>query len=81
MNARVRLTASLRRRIFLEASRIDRVQLLMLPPMRHYFVRVRADELAFQAMKMGCFVLTTPCNKKLPIDLIHNGAMHEVIKM
>lgn len=47
MCARVWLTASLGRRVLLETGCVNRVQFLMLPSMSHYFIRIRAHEIAF----------------------------------
>lgn len=51
MGATVR-RADLTRSEFLESGRVDRIELLMLSPVRDHFVRVRADEVAFDAVEM-----------------------------
>lgn len=49
--------ARLTRCELLKARRRDAVQFRVLPPVRDHLVRVRADEVALQAMKMRRFVL------------------------
>lgn len=48
--------AVLRRRVLLEAGRIDAVQLGVLPPVRHHLVGVRAHELALEAVEVRSLV-------------------------
>lgn len=50
--------AVLARGELLETGRLDRVELLVLPPVRHHLVRVGADELALQAVEVGRLVLS-----------------------
>lgn len=47
-----------------EAGRPDELELAVVAPVRDHFVRVRADEVAFQAMEMGRFVVDACANKK-----------------
>ena len=53
--------AALRRCELFEAGRQDRVGLLMLAPVGHHFVRVGADELAFQTVEVRRFILHRAC--------------------
>lgn len=43
--------------VFFKARSIDRVELLVLPPMSHHFVGIRADKVTFDAVEVGSFVL------------------------
>lgn len=56
VRARLRVTG-LRRGELLEAGRHDGVELLVLPPVRHHLVGVRAHELALEAVEVGGLVL------------------------
>lgn len=58
VHATARLTAGLGRCELLETRGHDRVQFLVLAPVRHHFVGVRAHELALQTVKMRRFVLS-----------------------
>lgn len=53
-------SARLTGRKFLETRRRDTVQLGVLPPMSDHFIRVCANEVAFQTVKMRRFVLHRP---------------------
>lgn len=57
VHATAGLAARLCRRELLEARGHDRVQFLVLAPVRHHFVGVRAHELALQTMEMRRLVL------------------------
>lgn len=57
VHATARLAARLRRRELLEARGHDRVQLLVLAPVRHHLVGVRAHELALQTVEVRRLVL------------------------
>lgn len=58
VGVRARIDATvLRRREFLEPGGQDRVGLLVLATVGHHLVRVRANKVAFEAMKMRGFVL------------------------
>ena len=59
----------LRRRRLREPRRRDGVQLLMLPPVRHHLVRVRADEIALDAVEVRRLVRGAP-RPGLPLLLL-----------
>lgn len=61
VHATARLSASLCGRELLEARGHDRVQLLVLPPVRHHFVGVRAHELALETVEVRRLVLAGTC--------------------
>ncbi|KAJ3653144.1 hypothetical protein Zmor_019053 [Zophobas morio] len=47
----------------LEAGGLDRVQLLVLPAVRHHLVGVGADEVALEAVEVGGLVLGGTCKR------------------
>lgn len=53
--------ARLRRRELLEAGGVDGVALLVLPPVRHDLVGVRAHEVALEAVEVRRLVLLLAC--------------------
>lgn len=61
VHATARLAARLGRRELLETRGHDGVQFLVLAPVRHHLVGVRAHELALQTVEMRRFVLTSAC--------------------
>lgn len=58
---RIWLSTGLRRSEFFKSSRHDGIGFLMLPPMSHHFIGIRAHEVALEAMEMRCFVLAGGC--------------------
>lgn len=63
----IRCPAMLTRREFFEARRLYGIQLLMLPPVGDDFVRVRADEVALEAVEVRSFVLRRACGGKAEV--------------
>lgn len=57
--------ALLARRELFESRRLNRVELLVLSSVSHHFVRVGANEVAFEAMKVGGFVLSRTCESEV----------------
>lgn len=93
VGVRARIDATvLRRREFLEPGGEDRVGLLVLATVGHHLVRVRANKVAFEAMKMRGFVLYCAyrcqhhsagknegnLNKKKQVKLIVNGIFEKL---
>lgn len=53
--------ALLTRRELFESRRLNRVELLVLSSVSYHFIRIGANEVAFEAMKVRCFVLSRTC--------------------
>jgi len=63
VHATARLAARLGGRELLEARGHDRVQFLMLAPVRHHLVGVRAHELALETVEVRRLVLAGACDE------------------